>query len=59
MWRILEENLEKKLGVPSLTIDCDILDPTYTPREVIEEQMDRFFEMVEISKSYKTRRNLK
>jgi benzoyl-CoA reductase/2-hydroxyglutaryl-CoA dehydratase subunit BcrC/BadD/HgdB len=59
MWRILKENLEKKLGVPSLTIDCDILDPTYTPRKVIEEQMDGFFEMVENSKSYKARRYLK
>src|SRR5512139_2563320 len=58
MMRILKENLEKKLGIPSLTIDCDILDPTYAPRPVVEEQMDRFFEMVEISKSYKTRRNL-
>ena len=58
MYRILKDNLEKKLGVPSLTVDCDILDPTYTPRPVIEEQMDQFFEMVENSKSYKARRNL-
>jgi benzoyl-CoA reductase/2-hydroxyglutaryl-CoA dehydratase subunit BcrC/BadD/HgdB len=58
MMRILKDNLEKKLGIPSLLIDCDILDKTYTPRAVIEEQMDRFFEMVENSKSYKARRNL-
>jgi hypothetical protein len=57
MWRILKENLDK-VGVPSLTIDCDILDPTYTPRPVIEEQMDRFFEMVENSPAYKQRRQL-
>jgi hypothetical protein len=58
MWRILKENLEKKLGIPSLTIDCDILDPTYAPTKVVEEQMDQFFEMVENSKSYKARRNI-
>jgi hypothetical protein len=55
MWRILKESLDKK-GVPSLTIDCDILDPTYAPTKVVEEQMDRFFEMVAESKSYKERR---
>jgi benzoyl-CoA reductase/2-hydroxyglutaryl-CoA dehydratase subunit BcrC/BadD/HgdB len=58
MQRILKESLEKKLGIPSLTIDCDILDPTYAPTKVVEEQMDRFFEMVENSKSYKARRGL-
>lgn len=55
MWRILKENLDKA-GVPTLTIDCDILDPTYAPRKVVEEQMDRFFEMVAESKSYRERR---
>jgi benzoyl-CoA reductase/2-hydroxyglutaryl-CoA dehydratase subunit BcrC/BadD/HgdB len=58
MHRILEENLRTKLDIPSLTIDCDILDPTYAPRPVVEEQMDQFFEMVENSKAYKARRNL-
>jgi hypothetical protein len=58
MMRILKDNLEKKLGIPSLVIDCDILDPTYTPRPVIEEQMDRFFEMVEDSPAYRQRRQL-
>jgi len=58
MSRILKDNLEK-LGIPTLAIDCDILDPTFAPRESIEEQADRFFEMVENSKSYKERRNLK
>lgn len=58
MCRILKDNLENKLRIPSLTIDCDILDATYTPRAVIEEQMDRFFEMVENSPAYKQRRYL-
>jgi benzoyl-CoA reductase/2-hydroxyglutaryl-CoA dehydratase subunit BcrC/BadD/HgdB len=58
MNRILKESLETKLGVPSLVIDCDILDKTYTPRAVIEEQMDVFFEMVEESPAYKQRRQL-
>jgi benzoyl-CoA reductase/2-hydroxyglutaryl-CoA dehydratase subunit BcrC/BadD/HgdB len=54
--RILEDNLQKQLGVPSVTIDCDILDKSFTPREQIEEQLERFFEMVVESKSYKERR---
>jgi benzoyl-CoA reductase/2-hydroxyglutaryl-CoA dehydratase subunit BcrC/BadD/HgdB len=58
MSRILKDNLQQKLGVPSLIVDCDILDPTYTPRDVIEKQMDDFFEMVESSPGYRARRNL-
>jgi benzoyl-CoA reductase/2-hydroxyglutaryl-CoA dehydratase subunit BcrC/BadD/HgdB len=58
MNRILKDNLERKLGIPSLVVDCDILDPTYTPRPVIEEQMDAFFEMVGDSPAYKQRRQL-
>lgn len=58
MNRILKDNLASKLGIPSLVIDCDILDPTYAPRAATEEQMDRFFEMVENSAAYKARRSL-
>lgn len=56
MNRILKEALQNRLGIPSLVVDCDILDKTYTPRPVIEEQMDAFFEMVENSPAYKARR---
>ena len=58
MYRILKDSLEQKLDIPSLTIDCDILDPTVAPRAATEEQMDRFFEMVEKSAAYKARRHL-
>ena len=54
----MKEALQNKLGIPSLVVDCDILDPSYTPRPVIEEQMDAFFEMVENSPAYKARRTL-
>jgi benzoyl-CoA reductase/2-hydroxyglutaryl-CoA dehydratase subunit BcrC/BadD/HgdB len=56
MNRILKEALQNKLGISSLVVDCDILDPSYTPRAVIEEQMDAFFEMVAHSPAYKARR---
>jgi benzoyl-CoA reductase/2-hydroxyglutaryl-CoA dehydratase subunit BcrC/BadD/HgdB len=59
MCRILDNSLQKELGIPSVVIDCDILDKSFTPREGIEEQLGRFFEMIEDSKSYKERRNLK
>jgi benzoyl-CoA reductase/2-hydroxyglutaryl-CoA dehydratase subunit BcrC/BadD/HgdB len=58
MNRILKESLQDKLGIPSLVVDCDILDKTYAPRPVIEEQMDAFFEMVENSPAYKARRTV-
>jgi len=56
--RILDDSLQKQLGVPSVVVDCDILDKNFTPREQIEQQLERFFEMVENSQSYKERRKL-
>jgi len=54
--RILEDSLQKGLGIPTASIDCDILDKEFTPREQIEEQLTRFFEMVENGAAYKQRR---
>jgi benzoyl-CoA reductase/2-hydroxyglutaryl-CoA dehydratase subunit BcrC/BadD/HgdB len=58
MSRILDDNLQKELGIPSVVIDCDILDRSFTPREQIEEQLESFFEMVEGGTAYKQRRKL-
>jgi benzoyl-CoA reductase/2-hydroxyglutaryl-CoA dehydratase subunit BcrC/BadD/HgdB len=58
MSRILDNSLQKELGIPSVVVDCDILDRSFTPREQIEEQLERFFEMVENGAAYKQRRTL-
>lgn len=34
-------------GIPVLTVDCDIVDPTVNPQEEIEEKLERFFELLE------------
>jgi benzoyl-CoA reductase/2-hydroxyglutaryl-CoA dehydratase subunit BcrC/BadD/HgdB len=34
-------------GIPVLTMDCDIVDPTVNPQEEIEEKLERFFELLE------------
>jgi hypothetical protein len=47
------------VGVPTLTLNCDVIDNTFISRSEIESQMDSFFEMIETSKAYKERRNLK
>jgi hypothetical protein len=46
-------------SVPSLTLACDVIDNTFTSRAEVEAQLDSFFEMMETSKAYKDRRNLK
>jgi benzoyl-CoA reductase/2-hydroxyglutaryl-CoA dehydratase subunit BcrC/BadD/HgdB len=56
---VVKDELLRLTGVPSLIIDCDVLDHTFISRADIENQMDSFFEMVETSKAYKARRNLK
>jgi benzoyl-CoA reductase/2-hydroxyglutaryl-CoA dehydratase subunit BcrC/BadD/HgdB len=56
---IIKDEMMRLVGVPTLTIHCDILDATFISRAEIESQMDSFFEMIENSKAYKARRNLK
>ena len=50
--------LMKNSGVPSVTLNVDVIDATYTSRAEVEAQLDSFFEMIENSKAYKERRNL-
>jgi hypothetical protein len=49
----------RQVQVPTLTLNCDVIDHTFISRAEVESQMDSFFEMVETSKAYKARRNLK
>jgi len=56
---IVKDELMRHCGVPSLSIDCDVIDATFTSRAEVEAQLDGFFEMIEASKAYKERRNLK
>lgn len=34
------------IGLPMLTLDCDIVDPTFTSQAEIREKMERFFELL-------------
>jgi benzoyl-CoA reductase/2-hydroxyglutaryl-CoA dehydratase subunit BcrC/BadD/HgdB len=56
---IIKDELMRQVKVPTLTLDCDVLDHTFVSRADIESQMDSFFESIETSKAYKDRRNLK
>jgi benzoyl-CoA reductase/2-hydroxyglutaryl-CoA dehydratase subunit BcrC/BadD/HgdB len=56
---IIKDELMRQVKVPTLTLDCDVLDHTFISRADVESQMDSFFEMIETSKAYKDRRNLK
>jgi hypothetical protein len=46
----------RTIGLPTLTLHCDVLDHTFISRAEIESQMDSFFEMIEASDRYKERR---
>jgi benzoyl-CoA reductase/2-hydroxyglutaryl-CoA dehydratase subunit BcrC/BadD/HgdB len=53
---IIKDELMRQVKVPTLTLDCDVLDHTFISRADIESQMDSFFEMVEGSRAYQERR---
>jgi len=52
---IVRDELMRLVGLPSLTIHCDVLDSTFISQSDIESQMDSFFEMVESSERYQNR----
>jgi benzoyl-CoA reductase/2-hydroxyglutaryl-CoA dehydratase subunit BcrC/BadD/HgdB len=56
---LVRDELLKHNGVPTVTLNVDVLDATFTSRPEVEAQLDSFFEMIETSKAYKDRRNLK
>ncbi len=53
---IVRDELLRQCAVPSLTINCDVIDSTFTSRAEVESQLDSFFEMIEGSKAYQERR---
>jgi benzoyl-CoA reductase/2-hydroxyglutaryl-CoA dehydratase subunit BcrC/BadD/HgdB len=53
---LVRDELMRKVGVPTLTLNVDVIDSTFTSRSEIEAQMDSFFEMIESSKKYEVRR---
>lgn len=55
-FRIVKDKIERELGIPWATIDCDMLDKSFTTNAKVSEQLDAFFERVEDSKHYKERR---
>lgn len=56
---IVRDELLRQCNVPTLTLNVDVIDATFTSRAEVEAQMDSFFEMIESSKVYKDRGNLK
>ncbi len=46
MIKIFKDRLGE-VDVPTLTLDCDVVDPTITSREEVREKMERFFELLE------------
>jgi benzoyl-CoA reductase/2-hydroxyglutaryl-CoA dehydratase subunit BcrC/BadD/HgdB len=53
---VIKDELMRLVKVPTLTLDCDVLDHTFISRAEIESQMDSFFEMLETSQAYQERR---
>ena len=56
---IVRDELLRHCNVPSVTLNVDVIDATFVSRAEIEAQLDSFFEMIETSKAYRERRNLK
>jgi benzoyl-CoA reductase/2-hydroxyglutaryl-CoA dehydratase subunit BcrC/BadD/HgdB len=56
---IIKDELMRLVNVPTLTLNCDVIDSTFITRAEVESQMDSFFEMIESSTAYKERRNRK
>ncbi len=53
---MVRDELMRQCKVPTLTLNVDVIDSTFTSRAEIEAQMDSFFEMIESSKAYQERR---
>ncbi len=53
---MVRDELMRHCNVPTVTLNVDVLDHTFTSRSEIEGQLDSFFEMIESSKAYQERR---
>jgi len=54
---MVRDELIRVCNVPSVTLNCDVIDNTFVTRSEIESQLDSFFEMIEGSTAYQDRRN--
>jgi predicted CoA-substrate-specific enzyme activase len=43
----LFKDVLNEIGLPVLTLDCDVVDPTFTTQEEIREKLEGFFELLE------------
>lgn len=44
--RPLRDALQKQLGLPTLIIDVDNIDPTFSPAEEVKDKLEGFFELL-------------
>jgi len=54
-YRILKDTIERSLGLPWVTIDCDRLDKSSATYDGVMDLLDVFFETIENSKPYQDR----
>lgn len=45
--RIVKEALLKEAGIPTLVVDCDLADSSYSPEERVMNSFEQFLEMLE------------
>jgi hypothetical protein len=45
--RILKDALLEEAGIPTLVVDCDLADPTYSSGEQMKDRLEEFFELLD------------
>jgi benzoyl-CoA reductase/2-hydroxyglutaryl-CoA dehydratase subunit BcrC/BadD/HgdB len=45
--RSIKDELQDKLGIPMVTVDCDLVDKSFTTPDEVREKLDGFFEILE------------
>ena len=45
--RAVKDKLKDEAGIPTLVLDCDIMDPSLTPEGDMRDKLEGFFEMLE------------
>lgn len=43
------------MGIPMLTLDCDVVDPRVTSEDEVREKLEQFFELIEGSRAHTSR----
>lgn len=49
--KIVEDMLEKEIGIPTLSVELDLLDPTFRSLDEIKDDLEMFFEMIDERKA--------